>query len=172
MLTKQCGSAATHAIRRLILAAAVLSGLALSGASFAADDGESNKLIKNSYQQTLNAPCTALNVCAIVFPAMTDAKTVITAVSCTAFVTPGSFVGFRLINGASNGVVSQASPIVYLPAFVYAQEGAGFLQVAMNATTNLFFDKGDSAQVDADVSNGGNLLTFQQMSCTISGYHS
>jgi hypothetical protein len=155
---------------KVILAAALAAGF--TGSTVALADAETNTLVKNSYQQRLDAPCTAVNVCAIVFPPMTDAKTVITAVSCTAFVTPGSFVGFKLVNGASNGTVSQTSPSVYLPAFVYAQEGAGFLQVAINATTNMFFDKGDSAQVDAEVSNGGSLLTFQQMSCTISGYHS
>jgi hypothetical protein len=154
---------------KLILAAAIAVGF--TGSTVALADAETNTLAKNSYQQRLDAPCSG-NVCAIVFPPMTNAKTVITSVSCTAFVTPGSFVGFKLVNGASDGTANQASPTVYLPAFVYSQVGAGFLQVGTNGTTNMFFDKGDSAQVDAEVSNAGSLLTFQQMSCTISGYHS
>src|SRR5476649_2453898 len=110
MLTKQCGSAATRASRRLILATAVAA--LISGAAAAADDGESKTLLKNSYQQTAAVSCAgAQNDCVVQFPPMTDEKTVITGVSCSVFVTPGSFVGFVLTN---LGTIQS----IFLPAFV------------------------------------------------------
>jgi hypothetical protein len=97
---------------------------------------------------------------------MTDAKTVITWVSCSTFVTPGSFVGFNLFNFGT-------SDFAYLPAFVSSQDTFnGPLGAATNATTNLFFNKGGQAAVIAAVSNGGQFETVSSLSCTISGYHS
>lgn len=151
---------------------ALFGVLAISNAALA--DDESHKLINNSYQQSVTVTCTGLEPglysgnCSLTFPAMTDAITVVTAVSCSAFVTPGSFAGFRLIKGTALG-----SPTLFLPAFVYAQGApGGFLQVATNAAASLFFDKGDTAVIFLDVSNAGNVQANTSLTCTISGYHS
>lgn len=153
--------------KQLILAAAALSGLALSGSVFAADDGESKTLLKNSYQQTAGVSCAgAQNDCVVQFPPMTDEKTVITGVSCSVFVTPGSLVGFVLTNF---GTIQS----IFLPAFVLRQDGTS-LQAATNASMTFFYAKGDQAAVLADVSNGGQFGSTSGLGlrCTISGYHS
>jgi hypothetical protein len=152
-------------ITKLILAAAAVGGFAVSHAALA--DGVSNKLIHNSYQQSASVSCAgALNDCKLLFPAMTDEKTVITAVSCTVTVTPGSFVGFNLFDFGT-------SDAAYLPSFLYGQDtNNGPLQAATNAATHLFFNKGGQAAVIAAVSNGGQFEPTSALSCTISGYHS
>jgi hypothetical protein len=148
-----------------ILASVIFGGLAVSSA--AVGDEASNKLIHNSYQQSAAVSCMgAVNDCRLLFLPMTDEKTVITTVSCTVTVTPGSFVGFNLFNFGT-------SDAAYLPAFVYGQDtNNGPLQAATNATTSLFFNKGGQAAVIAAVSNGGQFETTGALSCTISGFHS
>ena len=150
----------------LLILAATVAAL-VSGTAVAADDGESKTLLKNSYQQQVDAPCSpASNGCRLLFPPMTDEKTVITAVSCSVAVTAGSVVGFYLgIFGTNQSA--------HLPAFVFDQDTFnGPMQVATNATTNLFFNNGAQAIVIVSVSNGGQFATTLPLSCTISGYHS
>lgn len=165
MLTKRRGSAVTSATRRLILAAAVAA--LVSGAAFAADDGESKTLLKNSYQQTVEVSCAGAtdNTCLAQFPPMTDDKTLITGVSCSVIVTPGSFVGFILSHLGT-------PTSVFLPGFVFSQGTS--LQAATNAAVNSFFNKGDQPAVLASVSNGGQFSSASgtALVCTISGYHS
>jgi hypothetical protein len=167
MFTKQCGFAATSAIRRLILAAAVAA--LVSRVAGAADDGESKTLLKNAYQQQTFVSCAQGQIeCVLTFPPTTDTKTVITAVSCSVDVTQGSFVGFTLL---SNAAGASASLGFFLPAFAYGQNQAGLL-AATNATTNLFVDKGVSPEVQVFVSNGGVFSSESFLSCIISGSHS
>jgi hypothetical protein len=152
--------------KHLILAAAAVGGLVLSGAAFAADDGESKTLLKNSYQQSAEVSCAGVeSPCVVQFPPMTDAKTVLTGVSCSVFVTPGSFVGFVLSN---YGTIQS----IFLPAFVFSQGTS--LQAATNASMNFFYAKGEQAAVLAVVSNGGQFASTSALGlgCTISGYHS
>jgi hypothetical protein len=105
-------------------------------------------------------------ICAVQFPPMTDAQTVITAVSCSVFVTPGSFVGFAL---SDFGTITS----VFLPAFVFSQGVSNApLQAATNSSVNLFLVKGEQAAVIAVVSNGGQFSPTNGLRCTISGYHS
>jgi hypothetical protein len=148
--------------KKLALVASILAGCALSSVSLA--DGESNRLINNSYQQTAEISCAGVqDTCVVQFPPMTDTKTVITAVSCSVFVTPGSFVGFVLSDfGTTNSI--------FVPAFVSVQSTS--LQAATNATVNLYFNKGETAAVLANVSNGGQFAAPNVFGCTISGYHS
>jgi hypothetical protein len=153
--------------RRLILAAAALGGLILTGVSVAADDGETKTLLKNSYQQSAEISCAgAAANCVLQFPPVTAAKTVVTAVSCSVFVTSGSLVGFVLTDfGTINSIL--------LPAFVFSQGGVNApLQAATNSAVKLFFEKGGQPAVLAVVSNGGQFSTTSGLGCTISGYHS
>jgi hypothetical protein len=148
-----------------ILTTLVFGCLAVSSAALG--DVESKTLLTNSYQQSASISCAGLlNDCRVLFTPMTDAKTVITWVSCSTIVTPGSFVGFNLFNFGT-------SDAAYLPAFVYSQDTFnGPLAAATNASTNLLFNKGGQAAVIAAVSNGGQFETVSSLSCTISGYHS
>jgi hypothetical protein len=151
--------------KNLILAAAIFGGFAVSTVALA--DGESKMLLKNSYQQQLDVACSpASNGCRLLFPPMTDEKTVITAVSCSVAVTAGSVVGFYL------GIFT-TNQSAHLPAFIFDQDTFnGPMQVATNATTNLFFNNGSQAVIIVSVSNGGQFATTLPLSCTISGYHS
>jgi len=169
MFTKQRGSAATLSMRRVILAVAALSGLAIAGVAGAAEDGESKTLLNNAYQQQALVACAQGQIeCVLTFPPTTDTKTVITAVSCSVTVTQGSFVGFTLL---SNAPGSSASLGFFLPAFAYGQNQFGLL-AATNATTNLFVDKGVSPEVQVFVSNGGVFSSESLLACIISGHHS
>jgi hypothetical protein len=151
--------------KQLTILAGVLGGLAFSAVASA--DGESTKLLKNSYQQTAEISCAGAtdNACVVLFPPMTDDKTLITGVSCSVIVTPGSLVGF-VLSHYGTGVS------VFLPGFVFSQGTS--LQAAMNATVNSFYNKGDQPAVLAVVSNGGQFssATGTALGCTISGYHS
>lgn len=148
-----------------ILAAALIGGLAVSAVASA--DGESTKLLKNSYQQTAEVSCAGVtdNTCVVQFPPMTDDKTLITGVSCSVIVTPGSLVGF-VLSHYGTGVS------IFLPGFVFSQNTS--LQAATNATVNSFYNKGDQPAVLAFVSNGGQFSSAAgtALGCTISGYHS
>jgi hypothetical protein len=148
-----------------ILTAALLGGLVVSAVASA--DGESTKLLKNSYQQTVEISCAGVtdNACVVQFPPMTDEKTLITGVSCSVIVTPGSFVGFVLSHFGT-------TTSVFLPGFVFSQGTS--LQAATNATVNSFYNKGDQPAVLAVVSNGGQFSSASgaALGCTISGYHS
>jgi hypothetical protein len=152
--------------KKIILAAAILGGLAVAGAA-GADDSESKSLLKNSYQQQAETFCSpASNGCKLLFAPMTDEKTVITAVSCLLAVTSGSVVGFRL-------AILTTNQAAYLPSFVFDQNTFNDpWEVATNATTNLYFNNGAQAAMLVSVSNGGQFSTTLPLSCTISGYHS
>ena len=151
--------------KQLVLAAAALGGVILTGTAVAADDGETKTLLKNSYQQSAEVSCAGAQTdCAVQFPPMTDAKTLITAVSCSVFVTPGSIVGFALSDFGT-------TTSVFLPAFVFSQSSNAPLQAATNATVNLLLVKGEQAAVVAVVSNGGQFSAVNGLRCMISGYH-
>jgi hypothetical protein len=152
--------------KKVILAAAVVGGLAVAGAA-GADDSESKTLLKNSYQQQVEAFCSpTANGCRLLFPPMTDEKTVITAVSCSVAVTAGSVVGFNL-------AILGTNQSAHLPSFIFDQDTFnGPWQAATNATTNLYFNNGAQAAMIVSVSNGGQFTTTLPLSCTISGYHS
>ena len=151
--------------KQLVLAAAALGGVILTGTAVAADDGETKTLLKNSYQQSAEVSCAGAQTdCAVQFPPMTDAKTLITAVSCSVFVTPGSIVGFALSDFGT-------TTSVFLPAFVFSQSSNAPLQAATNATVNLLLVKGEQAAVVALVSNGGQFSAVHGLRCMISGYH-
>lgn len=153
--------------KQLMLAAAALGGLAASSSALA--DGETKQLINNSYQQAGQVLC-GTGGCEMTFPPITDVKTVITAVSCTLWVTQGSLVGFKLFSAGT----PSAPGTFFLPAFVWGQDPQfQSLQVAVNATTNFFMGKGDTPAVEALVTNGGTISSESNMMyCVISGYHS
>jgi hypothetical protein len=148
-------------LTKFILAAFVIAGIAVSSASRA--DVESQNLNTNSFQQIGSAVCPALaTYCDVNFSTLTDTTTVITAVSCSINVTPGSFVGMSL--GTSFG-----NTRFYMQSFVFAAADS-LLTVATNSATNMFFKKGERPFVEAFISNGG--APVGSLVCTISGYHS
>jgi hypothetical protein len=161
MFTKHCGSAATRASRRLILATAVAA--LISGAAVAADDGESKTLLKNSYQQFGNIDCTYAGYCGISFPATTDTETHITSLSCIFVLPVGTTIGYAQVGTQNFNPRSFVQPFYYGPAFE-----PGLSIYGINASTDLFVSKGD-IPIAVVTSNGGAVTGFQ---CTISGYHS
>jgi hypothetical protein len=144
--------------KKLILAAAILGGVAVS--TVALGDAESNTLSKNFYQQYSLVGCDGVVSCAMDFPATTDATTVVTAVSCYFFATPGTQAIVTI------GTTHNKPQFVLQPFLIGV---TGNLNVGVNATTNLFVTKGDSVYIQVYSIGGTN---EQQMSCTISGYHS
>jgi hypothetical protein len=147
--------------KKTILAAAVLGALAVSTAALA--DGESKLLLNNPYQQgSTLADCTNPGLCEVTFPATTDAKTVVTAVSCIFALPPGASVAFATFG-------PDVSVKFYLQPFFYAFSNlTGFNTYGINAQVNLFLKKGDIPAA-AVSSVGGSVGGLE---CTISGYHS
>jgi hypothetical protein len=145
--------------KKLVLAAALLGALAASSVTVA-DDSESKTLLKNFYQQYSLVGCDGVVSCVMDFPATTDATTVVTAVSCYFFATPGTQAIVAM--GTTHN-----KPQFLLQPFLIGVTGN--LNVGVNATTNLFVTKGDSVYIQVYSIGGTN---EQQMSCTISGYHS
>jgi hypothetical protein len=145
--------------KKRILAAAVLAGLAVSGA-VAADDGESKTLSKNPYQQEATSDCSPGPGCFVVFPATTDDVTEITSIACSFAMTNG------IVNNAYLRTVNTKFHFNVQP-FLYFSDAAG-ASWALNGTPTFFISKGDSARID--VQTVGSNPEF--MDCTISGFHS
>jgi hypothetical protein len=148
--------------KQLILAAAALGGLALSGAAVA-DDGESKTLLKNSYQQFGEIDCAYAGYCGISFPATTATETHITSLSCIFVLPVGTTIGYAQVGTQNFNPRSFVQPFYYGPAFE-----PGLSIYGINASTDLFVSKGD-IPIAVVNSNGGAVTAFQ---CTISGYHS
>jgi hypothetical protein len=149
-------------LTKSILAAVIFGGLAVSSAAMA--DGETNKLNNNSYQEYAAGTCitSGTGYCQLLFPPTTYTTTVVKAVSCAAVASPGSIAGMEL--GTSAG-----DQMFYLPTFIFESE-PNTITVTTNATTNMFYNKGDIPTVTAFVSNGGSFLNA--LGCTITGEHS
>jgi hypothetical protein len=145
----------------LAFASTVLGSLALSSATVAAD-GETKTLTNNYFQEYVVVSCDLAAIsCTVTFPPTTYQTTVVKAVSCETSVTIGSVVGMAL--GTSAGGASFYMPGSALVSFPTV------LNVSVNASTYLFFNKGDSPYVNAFVGNGNYT---GELSCTITGEHS
>ena len=150
---------------KLILAvtATVLGGLATSSAAVAAD-GETKALNNNTFQEFASSGFCEPHAssCAVTFPPMIYATTVVKAVSCYTNVTLGSVVGFRL------GTNSGGNQNFYMPGSIF--DVGDLLGVSVNASTYMFFNKGESPYVMVFVSNGS--FSGNTFACTITGEHS
>jgi hypothetical protein len=127
-----------------------------------AADGETTTLTNNSYQQYTSFNCDSnYSECFATFPPTTYATTIVKAVSCFVNVTSGSFVGMQL--KTNTGYQS-----FYMPGQVYLAF-PGTLSVTVNASTYMFYAKGEIPSVVVAVEGG----TFEgAFACTISGEHS
>jgi hypothetical protein len=147
--------------KKLILAAALVTGFA--GSTVALADAETNTILKNAYQQgSILADCTNPGYCNVTFPATTDAKTVITAVTCIFALPPGSSIGYAEF-GTQGGLNFFVQPFFYGFSNL-----TGFNTYGINAQVNYFFNKGD-VPVVAVSSSGGAVAGLE---CMASGYHS
>jgi hypothetical protein len=153
MLTKQSGSAATRAIQCLILAATAAAFV--PAAVVAADDGESKTLPKNLYQQSAlpSSPCVAsAGVCSILFPATTDAVTIVTSVSCVTVLPPGALITYGVL-----GPQSSTTPLSVLPVFTFpGQDAPDTVNWGINTSTNVIFNKGDRPVVTISTIGGNH----------------
>jgi hypothetical protein len=144
--------------------ACVIGAFAVSHAALAADE-ETRTLAKNSYQQHASVLCGAGVVgCFLIFPPTTYTTTLVKSLSCIVPATLGSFVSFQLGGGADDLVGD------YIAGSVFESFNTN-LVASVNASTYVFYNKGESPIVTAFVSNGGNFYPAP-MICTISGEHS
>lgn len=147
--------------KKTMLAAATLCGFAVSGVALA--DIETTVLLHNPFQQgSTVANCTNPGFCEVTFPATTDAKTVITAVSCIFALPSGASIQYATF-GPDDSVKFYVQPFYYGFSNL-----TGFNTYGINAQVNLFINKGDIPAA-AIFSVGGNVGGLE---CTISGYHS
>lgn len=119
-----------------------------------------NDPILNSYQKReTNADCTS-STCNLVFPKVTQARVVITHVSCT-IALPSSSAGIL-----SAALVNNAGESNFLQTFAGASFDGAYYAGA-NTSAYLFFDKGDVPKINIETVGGAS----GGSDCTISGYH-
>ena len=148
-------------------AIALLCALLIAPFSISSADVESDTLHGNTFQEYANGGC-AYETCGLYLAPTQHITTAVTAVSCSFGLQSGAQVliaQFTAIQplGAVPNYATFNLPIVYTGS----DDGISYLTI--NTPVQLFIKNGDSPYVRIVTSAGSSP---QELTCTISGYHS